>query len=70
MAVVGCYSLDLYCDSGGGEYGDKCPNRPLNGPGAQYTGNTENECIRQARRHGWTFNRDKTKCYCSKGCKP
>jgi hypothetical protein len=69
MAVIGCYSMDLYCDAGGDIYGGKCPNKPdlyTGGAMAQYTGHTEGDCIRQARKHGWTFNRQKTMAFCKK----
>lgn len=69
MAVVGCYSLDLYCDTGGEPYGDNCPEVAQ----GQFTGRTEGDCIRAARSDGWTFNREKTQAFCpkcSKGLKP
>lgn len=67
MAVIGCYTLDLYCDTGDGDgYGDTCPYKPRDGTSIQgeYTGQTEGQCIRDARRDGWRFNRDKTKAFC------
>lgn len=65
MAVVGCYSLDLYCDTGGDVYGGNCPHRPvLNSVFAQYHGPTEGACMKQARLGGWKFNRDRSKAYC------
>lgn len=51
--IVGCYTLDLYCDAEG------CTNpRPHTsdggrGPLAQYTAETGGACRRDARRDGW-----------------
>lgn len=69
MAIVGAYSVHLYCDTGGAAWGEECPfnNRP------EYTGETEGDCLKQARRDGWKFNRERTKAFCpdcSKGSKP
>lgn len=67
MAVIGCYTMDLYCDTGGDSYGGDCPNKPqgyIGGPVAQFTGYTEGDCIKQARKRGWKFSRDKMKCFC------
>lgn len=67
MAVVGCYSMHLYCDTGGDPYGGTCPSHV---PGAtqmtEFTSHTHSQCIRQAKDRGWTFNRDKTKAFCPK----
>ena len=54
--IVGCYSLDLYCDAAG------CTNpRPYmsdggRGPLAQYTAETGGACRKQARDDGWRLN--------------
>lgn len=54
--LVGCYTLDCYCD---------CDN-PLHEwrefP-RQFTGETRAECLRSARAHGWVFLKDgQAKC--------
>lgn len=43
--IVGCYSMDLYCD-----VKDAFGCRAYPG---QFTGRTESECIRKARKAGW-----------------
>ena len=58
--IVGCYCMDLYCDS---PETDDLHKFPWNGP-SQFTGHTEGECLKQARAHGWTFNREKTLTFC------
>lgn len=62
--IVGCYSVDLYCDNEG-----NCP-KSWSPETATYTGETEGECLRQARRHGWLITRAKhkgeRKAYCPK----
>jgi hypothetical protein len=55
--IVGCYTVDLYCDGCNLGYGHR--------RGSQYTGQTEAECLRQARRDGWLFTRDRPrKAFC------
>lgn len=56
--IVGCYTLDLYCDE------DGCPNDcaryTSDGRGAppgQFTGETGGECRSQAKRAGWKLTR-------------
>jgi len=71
MSVVGCYQLDLYCDTGfpeGGGYGDNCPHKPLltSVQGAYY-GPNERACMKQARRDGWKFSKDNFIAICP-GC--
>lgn len=70
MAVIGCYTLDLYCDRGGDEYGGACPYDP-NGKkkrGAvddyQFTGRTLRECQKNAIHKGWRFYDHGTKAIC------
>ena len=50
MGLVGCYSLDLYCDK------NKSAAHQFTMP-RQYAGRTEAECIRRARRDGWSINK-------------
>jgi hypothetical protein len=50
--IVGCYSVDLYCDyENMNHFWHSCP--------PQFTGETEAECLRDARRCGWRFSRGK-----------
>lgn len=65
MAVIGCYTLDLYCDTGGDPYGGTCPqHRPGVQRLVQFTGRTEADCLKQARRRGWTFKAGATLAIC------
>ncbi len=67
--IVGCYSMDLYCDTAQ-EDRSKCRvGWEYNGPPV-YTGRTESECLREARKDGWLFTRDRPrKAYCPKCAK-
>ena len=47
--IVGCYSMDLYCDR------EFC--KADLGTHWSYTGQTEAECRRGARKAGWIFHR-------------
>ena len=49
VAIVGCYTLDLYCTSG--------RKHGYGGGMGQFTGRTETACIRDARRVGWTVTK-------------
>lgn len=71
MAVIGCYSLDLYCDTGGDPYGGTCPSHvPGRTACAQFTGRSERDCLSQARKRGWTFHTGRAYCpRCSKARK-
>lgn len=65
--IVGCYSVDLYCDNEDRTGDKRCKRRngPLRYGSDQYTGETEGECLRQARKEGWKFTRDRPrKAYC------
>ena len=53
MAVVGGYTLDLYCDTGGEAFGEFCPRHGRN----QFTGQNERECLKAARLAGWSIKR-------------
>lgn len=67
MALVGGYTLDLYCDTGGDVFGSNCPNRPVTGSlFASFAGTNERDCLRQARRAGWLFKDNNTLSYCPK----
>lgn len=58
--IVGCYSIDLYCDYENSDHRwDANSNPPA------YIGETEAECLRAARKDGWKFTRErprKAKC--------
>jgi hypothetical protein len=48
--IVGCYTLDLYCDAKNDSHGYKeFPH--------VYTNHTEGRCKRDARRDGWRFRK-------------
>jgi hypothetical protein len=53
MGMVGCYSLDLYCDDPTHRAYDV---GGISRPGT-YTGDTFTECARKARVDGWVINR-------------
>jgi len=68
MAVIGCYSIDLYCDAGGEEYGGKCPHKYILATVQfQAEGRNERECLAKARKAGWKISRDKRRATCP-GC--
>ncbi len=46
--IVGCYTLDLYC--------------VVDNTFGQFTGRTESECIRAARRSGWRVSSTRVLC--------
>lgn len=47
--IVGCYSLDLYCDgNGGGHVYNEFPHF--------FVGKSASSCYRQARRAGWRLS--------------
>lgn len=54
--IVGCYSLDLYCDTGHSK-AESMREYQL-AQRHQYTGHSEGECKRQARKDGWLFKRN------------
>lgn len=48
---VGCYTLHIYCQVEGCERNDyHSPSRP-----GEYTGRTQAECLREARKDGWVL---------------
>lgn len=51
--IVGCYSMDLYCDA------ENCPDRShrIGSVYAQLIGRYERECLREARKLGWKFSK-------------
>jgi len=61
--IVGCYTLDLYCDhphdqeidNNQEHYGDHL---------AQFTGRTETGCIQRARAAGWSINKSADRVMC------
>lgn len=54
--IVGCYSIDLYCD---GEY-----SHDYDEGKADFADKNESRCYRQARRAGWIINTREQKAYC------
>lgn len=57
--ITGCYVLDLYCENEDSE-----KHRYSEFP-HQYTGRTEGECKRDARKHGWLLTRN-NRAFCPK----
>lgn len=62
--IVGCYTLDVYCDNE-----DKCAAKDL--PiwdknylpwPCQYTGRNSRECLQAAKSAGWKIKRDVAIC--------
>lgn len=55
MGIVGCYSMDLYCDHP--EHckysGDVWPFPSV------YSGRSESECLRNAKKDGWKIDKKK-----------
>lgn len=52
--MVGCYTLDLYCD--------ERTDRGMDMKACQFTGETGGECRRQARKLGWRLEPDRHLC--------
>jgi hypothetical protein len=50
MGEIGCYTMDLYCDHPEHDAYSRYNRVP------QYTGHTQGECLRAARREGWLIN--------------
>jgi hypothetical protein len=55
MGEVGGYTLELYCDYPGCHGQDK--RQGARTKFAQYCAETYAQCVRKARRDGWTINR-------------
>lgn len=53
--IVGCYTLDLYCDKENDAH-------EFNEFPHQFTGRTKSSCIRQAIKNGWSVRLDKAVC--------
>lgn len=73
--IVGCYALDLYCAHGRMSVGatiqvSTCKARDNYGPKYgpwSFTGKTEAEAKRSARKAGWKFRNGDAVCpYCAK----
>lgn len=69
--IVGCYTLDLYCDGA-----SDCRNRKAQydgsesmRPPARYIGETGSECRTQARKDGWLLNLKYQTAICRKCAK-
>ena len=61
--IVGCYTIHLYCDD------EKHDERTHSRRGLQlfdfqFSGLTESECLRNARRGGWSVNRPRGLATC------
>ena len=69
--IVGCYTLHLYCDDP--THFARRNDRPWRESSldAEFTGNTETDCKRQARAKGWKFKADECTCpYCVTANRP
>lgn len=65
--IVGCYSIDVYCDTRdqhptGYENMPRWPDRRDMGNGDSYIGETRAACIRAARRVGWLIGKERQLC--------
>ena len=56
--LVGCYSMDLYCEEDDGHKFEEMPH--------QYTGPTGAGCNRDARKDGWILDLQNRRCWCPK----
>lgn len=64
--MAGCYSVDLYCR--GCSMVHDHPYDPCATPSpSQFFGNTEKDCLKEAKQKGWKFKFGE--CWC-KNCKP
>ncbi len=71
MAVVGAYSLHLYCDRDGQPYGEACPHSGTKAhrssslrPDGEIDGHNERACMSVARKRGWKFFNKNTIAIC------
>lgn len=67
MAVVGGYSLHLYCDTGGDAFGETCPHQKGYKSlrhNAEFMGRNEREAMKEARKAGWKFAEGNQLAYC------
>lgn len=58
--IVGCYSLQLYCNHQEAGQCGSCTAWP-----GEFTGRTESDCLRQARLAGWLIRKrpdEKVRC--------
>jgi hypothetical protein len=53
--IVGCYTLDLYCDKNN-------PDHDYFEFPHQFTGRSLASCIRQAKSKGWSVGKEKAIC--------
>ena len=50
MGIIGCYSMDLYCDH------VDCVEGRWSSPNAQITGRNKTAAYKEAQNLGWTIN--------------
>lgn len=61
--IVGCYTLHLYCDfERDGKHGG-VETYKIGWP-AEFTGKTESECLKEARKAGWRIFKAEGKAKC------
>lgn len=63
--IVGCYSLDLYCEKAAAGVHSHHPHH-VSGSPAQFTGETGGECRAQARKKGWHLDLANGRAICHK----
>jgi hypothetical protein len=59
--IVGCYTLDLYCDCPECQIQETFPQ--------QFVGKTFQACVREAREKGWRISTNAMTAYCPQ-CAP
>jgi hypothetical protein len=64
--IIGCYTLNLYCDTPGCQL--SLEKRYSGQPVPQYTGETYGECARKARVDGWQLSADRQVATCPACC--
>lgn len=60
MSIISGYTLNLYCDC------EKCSNIAYGKAEDEFVSDAKNakqHCFKQARIKGWSFNKEKTKCF-------
>ena len=70
MSIIGCYSLDLYCDNEQAHWveGETWQKGYCNVPMFETIGRSRASCFRRARKAGWTIDPRTYKTRCPK-CK-
>lgn len=68
--IIGCYSLELYCDKAADETSIDGSNRDgiheYKEFPSTFTGERRQDCEREARKMGWMINNETGICLCPK----